>query len=175
MELDGYVDELRRQLLITAEAGGDDARALAERLLGPLDATVRLVLLDALVAAAGEITVELAPGSVDVRLRGREPELVVTPPPAEPAEGDVTMASPRATPAPALPADGDEGATARLTLRLPEQLKARVETAAAAEAVSVNAWLARAAATALDARPTAAAPPLRRPAVTGERLTGWAR
>ena len=63
-----------------AEGGGEAARALAERLVAPLDAAVRLALLDALAAAAQEITCELAPGSVEVRLRGRDPEFVVTTP-----------------------------------------------------------------------------------------------
>ena len=83
MDLTSYVDNLRHELAVAAEAGGDDVRALAERLTAPLDSAVRLVLLDALSAAAAEITRDLAPGSVDLRLRGREPSFVVTPPPAD--------------------------------------------------------------------------------------------
>src|SRR6478736_1441040 len=82
MDLTRYVDELRQQLSTAAAAGGDEARDLADRLTAPLDAAVRLVLLEALSTAASEITAELAPGSVDVRLQGRDPEFVVTPPPA---------------------------------------------------------------------------------------------
>ena len=63
-----YVESLRRELAVAAEAGGPDARALAERLTGPLESAARLALLEALSAAAGEITRDLAPGSVDVRL-----------------------------------------------------------------------------------------------------------
>src|SRR6185437_6260186 len=69
MELTQYVEYLRRELTTAAEVGGEDARALAGRLLPPLDAAVRLTLLEALSAAAEEISAELAPGSVDVRLR----------------------------------------------------------------------------------------------------------
>src|SRR5215471_773707 len=83
MDLTPYVSNLRHELAVAADAGGDDARALAERLTAPLESAVRLVLLDALSAAAAEITRDLAPGSVDLRLRGREPSFVVTPPPAE--------------------------------------------------------------------------------------------
>src|SRR4051812_42654740 len=83
MDLQQYVEEVRRQLAVAAEAGGEEARALAERLSGTLDATLRLTLLEALGAAAAEITRELAPGSVDLRLRGREPEFVVALPPAD--------------------------------------------------------------------------------------------
>ena len=80
MDLGSYVEAVERQLLDTAEAGGDDARALAQRLVGPLDAAMRLALQDVLAAAAEEITTELAPGSVELRLRGRNLDLVVTPP-----------------------------------------------------------------------------------------------
>ncbi|NNH55073.1 histidine kinase, partial [Promicromonospora citrea] len=69
MDLTRHVDELQRQLSVAAAAGGDDARELAARLTAPLDAAARLVLLDALSTAAGEISAELAPGAVDVRLR----------------------------------------------------------------------------------------------------------
>ena len=90
MDLNPYVDELRHQLMIAAEAGGEDARLLAERLVAPLQSATRLVLLDALSAAAGEITSDLAPGSVEVRLRGRDPEFVVTSP-VHDAPADVTL------------------------------------------------------------------------------------
>ena len=80
MDLTPYVDTLRRELAVAADAGGADARALAERLSAPLDSAARLVLLEALSAAAAEITRDLAPGSVDLRLRGREPSFVVTSP-----------------------------------------------------------------------------------------------
>ncbi len=89
MNLTGYVEALRQQLAVAAAAGGDEAQALAERLTAPLDAATRLVLLDALSAAAGEITRDMAPGSVDLRLRDREPTFVVTlPPPAETSTAD---------------------------------------------------------------------------------------
>ena len=86
MELEPYVSSLRQELAVAAAAGGDDAQALAERLTGPLEAAARLTLLEALSAAADEITRDLAPGSVHLRLRGREPGFVVTPPPSEPVE-----------------------------------------------------------------------------------------
>src|SRR5690242_18827141 len=87
VDLTQYVENLRRELSIAAEAGGEDARALADRLTAPLEPAVRLMLLEALSAAADEITRELAPGSVELRLRSGEPEFVVSPAPAdEPAE-----------------------------------------------------------------------------------------
>src|ERR1700750_3308904 len=83
MDLTPHVEQIRGQLAVAAEAGGEDARALAERLTAPLESAIRLTLLDALSAAADEITRDLAPGSVELRLRGRDPSFGVTPPPAE--------------------------------------------------------------------------------------------
>ena len=160
MELTQYIEKLRGELAVAAEAGGDEARALAERLTAPLDSAIRLMLLEALSAAADEITRELAPGSVELRLRAGDPEFVVNP-----APGD----EPDAEPLPA-PAADEEGATARINLRLPEQLKAGVEQAAARERLSVNAWLVRAAASALGER---RAP--QRGGRIGQSYTGWVR
>jgi hypothetical protein len=182
VELLRFVDDLRRQLLIASEAGGDDARGLAERLLAPLESSVRLVLLDALSAAADEITRELAPGSVDVRLRGLDPEFVVTPPPADqaadapadrPAAGKAESALPSGTGGPAA-GDGDEGTTARITLRLPEPVKLRVEQAAGRSGLSVNSWLVKAATNALGPQEVEHPPRSGAPS-GGQRVTGWAR
>jgi hypothetical protein len=165
MDLTPYVEHLRDELAVAAEAGGADARALADRLTGPLESAVRLMLLDALSAAADEITRELAPGSVELRLRTGEPDFVVTPAPADDVVEPVPAERPSA------PADVDDGATARINLRLPEQLKAGVEQAAGRERLSVNAWLVRvvAAAVARDDRPK------QRGARVGQSYTGWVR
>ncbi|MFC9228889.1 hypothetical protein ACFTZI_07955 [Streptomyces decoyicus] len=176
MDLTPYVDNLRQELAVAADAGGDDARALAERLTAPLESATRLTLLNALSAAMGEVTRELAPGSVDVRLRGLDPEFVVTPPPAsEPfQETQEPVAAPAAPAPPPPPADGDDGAMARINFRLPAHLKVRAENAAAAEGLSVNAWLVRAVSTALDGgRHTS--PPGRGKDSGGRGFTGWVR
>ena len=141
MDLTPYVDNLRRELATAAEAGGAEARALAERLVAPLESAVRLTLLEALSAAVDEITRDLAPGSVDVRLRGRDPEFVVSVPDDATPSHDDAMELP--------PVVSEEGAVARINLRLPEHLKLRVEEAAGREGVSVTAWLVRAAAAGL--------------------------
>ncbi|HEY6739743.1 MAG TPA: toxin-antitoxin system HicB family antitoxin [Actinopolymorphaceae bacterium] len=143
MELSPYVDSIRRDLAAAAEVAGPDARAAAERLTAALDAAVRLALLDALSEASSEITRELAPGSVELRLRAREPEFVVTPPPAPEADESSVPVPPTPPVPPPPPGEGEQG-MARITLRMPESLKARVEEAAAAEGISVNAWLVRA-------------------------------
>lgn len=172
MELDPYVLDLQRHLAVAADAGGDASREVADRLTAPLEAATRLVLLEALSAAASEITRELAPGSVDVRLRGRDPEFVVTTA-EQPDWADV--ASEATAFAAALSADAlDDAATSRTTLRLPDQLKARVDEAAAADGISVNAWLVRAVASALDA-PAARQKPSTAREIRGDQFTGWAR
>ncbi|GAA1852074.1 toxin-antitoxin system HicB family antitoxin [Myceligenerans crystallogenes] len=180
MDITRYVDDLNRRIALAADAVGEDARQVAQRLTAPMDAAVRLVLLDALSSAAGEISAELAPGSVDVRLRGGEPEFVVVPAPVtEPAAA--ASAAPSAPPAAApasssLPAvDGEGGATTRTTLRLPDHLKAQAEVAAAVEGVSVNTWLVRAVAAALE-RPGVPAAPQPQGSTRGRnRQTGWVR
>ncbi|GGM34067.1 toxin-antitoxin system HicB family antitoxin [Promicromonospora citrea] len=175
MDLTRHVDELQRQLSVAAAAGGDDARELAARLTAPLDAAARLVLLDALSTAAGEISAELAPGAVDVRLRGGEPEFVVTQPAGAGTGPALAPATPQATAPVPDPADTDPGTTTRTTLRLPDHLKTRAEAAAARDGVSVNTWLVRAVAAALEqppGRPEVQTPPGR---PGGTRLTGWVR
>jgi hypothetical protein len=166
MHLSQYVDTVRGELGVAADAGGDDARRLAERLTASLEPAIRLMLLDALSAAAAEITRELAPGSVELRLRSSEPEFVVTPPPPdEPVELE--------PPVSAAPPDADEAATARINLRLPENLKAGIEQAAARERLSVNAWLVRAAAAALANEGSSRA--RQRHGRIGQSYTGWVR
>ncbi|TDD11729.1 toxin-antitoxin system HicB family antitoxin [Nonomuraea deserti] len=176
MDLAPYVDHLRRELAIAAGAGGEEARALAERLAATLESATRLALLEALSAAADEITQDLAPGSVEVRLRGRDPAFVVTPPPgARSIEegGEIGQAEGPSAPLP--PPDVDDGGTSRISLRVPEHLKPRIEEAAARDGLSVNAWLVRAVSAALhpgDAGRRSG----RRPAQqAGNRYSGWVR
>ncbi|MFI9028082.1 hypothetical protein [Streptomyces sp. NPDC053560] len=173
MDLTPYVDTLRRELAVAAEAGGEEARELAERLTAPLESASRLTMLNVLSAAMDEITRELAPGSVDVRLRGLDPDFVVTPPPVEGSPAEAAAEPVESLKAP-VPADGDEGGTARVNLRLPAHLKTRAEEAASREGLSVNAWLVRAVSAAVDGGAT-------RPRTTqkthtiGQSITGWVR
>ncbi|MFJ2742387.1 hypothetical protein ACIO3O_22300 [Streptomyces sp. NPDC087440] len=167
MDLTPYVETLRRELAVAAETGGAEARAMAEKLVAPLDAAARLTMLHVLSAAANEITRELAPGSVDVRMRGYDPDFVVTLPPAD-SGAPMSPTTPYDSTAPG----GDDGSTARVNLRLPAHLKTRTEEAAARSGLSLNAWLVRATAGALDAeaRPRTAE---KIPSM-GNSFTGWA-
>jgi hypothetical protein len=174
MDLTTYVSNLGREFATLAEAGGDESRALVERLTGSLESAIRMTLLDALSAAADEITRDLAPGSVELRLRGRDPNFVVTPPPTEPlaVTSEETTAAAGAPDADLLFAE--DGPAARINVRLPEQLKAAVEEAAAKEGRSVNAWLVRAAAAGLQRSERDKRPEIRGSAKRGQqRFTGW--
>ena len=150
MDLTSYVSTLGREFATLAEAGGEDARALVERLAGSLESAIRMTLLDALSAAADEITRDLAPGSVELRLRGRDPNFVVTLPPAEPLQLTAADAAAAGGAPEGDLAFAEDGPAARINVRLPEQLKATIEEVAAKEGRSVNAWLVRAAAAAVQ-------------------------
>jgi hypothetical protein len=138
MELSPHLAALRADLSAAAAVGSDEVARAASLLGDAIEPALRLVLLDLLAEAAAELSDQLPGATVDLRLRGREPELVATvqapiAPPPEPV--------------------GDDG-TARLTLRLPEALKTRAEAAATVESLSVNSWLVRAVHSALDPKPT---------------------
>jgi hypothetical protein len=135
MDITPYVDSLRRDLASAAEAAGPDGHAAAERMLLALEPAVRLALMELLSQAAAEITSELSAGVVEVRLRGREPELVVDVP--DHAASEPLAAHPDTEP----DEDGDETPIARVSLRIPESVKARAEELAARNGHSLNAWI----------------------------------
>jgi hypothetical protein len=168
MDLIAHVDHLGREFAAIAEASGDEARALVERLSGSLDSAIRMTLLDALSAAADEITRELAPGSAVLRLRGRDPYFAVTAPPSMPSREHST--------ADVEALIAEDGPSARINVRLPEQLKAAVEEAAAKDGRSVNAWLVRAATSALPRSDGGhGAEPPARGRLSQQSFTGWVR
>ncbi|MGX5770158.1 toxin-antitoxin system HicB family antitoxin [Microbacterium trichothecenolyticum] len=164
MQIATHVEEFQRQL---AAAATPEAAEVVARLATVLEPAARLAILEALSEAAGEITRELAPGSVDLRLRGREVDFVVARPEAEPATEAASHPSGPVALAGAASDDSDD-ATARTTLRLPDSLKARAEAAAAAEGLSLNTWLVRAVAAAVEPAPPAARG-------SSSAYTGWVR
>ena len=135
MDITPYVESLRHDLAAAAEAGGPEAREAAERLALALDPAVRLALMDALSQAAAEITGELPAGSVEVRLHGREPQLVVDVPTAP------MPVTPPEPPAPPEDEDEGDGAVARITLRIPESVKYKAEELASKGGHSLNSWI----------------------------------
>jgi hypothetical protein len=170
MDLQPYVDAVRHELNIAAAAGGAEAQDLADRLSAPLESAIRLALLEALSAAAEEITRELAPRSVEVRLRGRDPELIVSAPLDEPADDNVHNDNVHKM---FVAQYDDDGGTWRVTLRLPEGLREAVEAAARREGASLNSWLVRAAAAASQVATKSESG--RSARTTGHHITGWVR
>jgi predicted lysophospholipase L1 biosynthesis ABC-type transport system permease subunit len=127
MQLDSHIHAIQQDLAASAGLGDDATAQVAQRLIEALGSTLQLRLLDLLGEATLEISGQLGSGRVEVRLAGREPELVVV---MEDASDTVQVAP------------GEEY-SGRITLRLPESLKNSIEAAAAHDGVSTNAWLVR--------------------------------
>jgi len=164
MDLTPYLETLRADLAAAAAPGGPETTRAAEMLGHSLESSARLALLEALSDAAAEITTRLSDATVEVRLRGRSADLVVTAVRTDPEKG------PKGT-APSPPVDG--GDLTRLTLRMPEALKTHVEQIAAAEGISVNAWLVRAVTAAISHRPAPSTPPAPPRGRPGKQLKGY--
>ena len=161
MQVSHHVEELQRQLVNAAAVGGVETAEVVERLAVALEAAGRLAILDALSEAVGEITRQLAPGSVDLRLRGRDVEFAVSRPAGE--QQPTTRGQPVAVD------DDEDGTASRTTVRLPDALRARAAQAAAAEGVSLNTWLVRTVAAAVEpSGPAGRASP-------GSSYSGWLR
>lgn len=167
MDLNGYLSGLQESVATIVRSATPEVQEAAEQLTASLEPALRLTLLEFASDITSDITMQLDGDTVDVRMRGGQPEIVVDRPPAD--EPPTAPTPPTAPPAPA--GDDSDGGYARITLRLPEHLKPQVDEAAAAGEVSVNTWLVRAVQQALRTR--APEPP---PASTSaRRLTGWAR
>jgi hypothetical protein len=150
MQVEGYVQALRGDLARVAAVGDESTARAAELLAVALESSLGRRLQEALAEAAFELSAQLEHGRVEVRVAGGDPELVYV-------DND---AAPRAV------EPADEVFSARITLRLPESLKSRLEAAAAANGVSVNAWLVQTVNRVLEPRPSTAG---------GGRLTGYGR
>ena len=138
MQLESHIHAIQQELAATAALGDDATSEAARRMSDALAATLHLHLLDLLGEAALEIGGQIDSGRVEVRLAGREPELVV-----------ITDDVPDST-----QFGFGEESSGRITLRLPESLKSGIEAAAAREGVSTNAWLVRSIARTLEQRPS---------------------
>jgi hypothetical protein len=153
MQIDSYVHAIREDLARVAAVGDESTARAAELLSLALESSLARRIQEALAEAALDLSSQLDDGRVDVRVAGSDPELVYVPdaaPVSEPSEA------------------AEEVFSARLTLRLPESLKSKLEAAAAAKGVSANTWLVQAVNRALEPRPS----------TTGagrNRLTGYGR
>lgn len=148
MILDSFVERVQDDLRSAAALGGPELAQAVDHLALALDASMRLALLQAVGAAAEELSADLAPGSVTVQLDDGAPRLV-----ARIEDSAQAVAPPLSDPDEAGPDDD----IARISLRISGALKRKVETAAATEQMSVNNWIARTLAAALhdSARRTA--------------------
>ena len=140
MDITPYLESLRTDLTNAAQIAGPEAQAAAERMGLALEPALRLSLLDALTQAAAEICAELPAGSVEVRLRGRDPEFIVDVP-----APSIATASTRPE-EPTMPLEDEDedaagSAVARITLRIPESLKTRAEDLATKSGQSLNSWI----------------------------------
>jgi hypothetical protein len=137
MDITPFLESLRRDLGSAADAAGPEGRAAADRMLLALEPALRLSLMEALSQAAAEITAELPDAVVEVRLRGRDPELVVDR--TEPTQPIQAASSPATS-----DADDevdDDGTIARVTLRIPESVKNKAEELAGRSGHSLNGWI----------------------------------
>lgn len=164
MELSEYIETLRREVASVTRVAGDEVARAGQMIAEALDSSIRLTLLDVLSGAAAEITSRLDDTAVELRLSSGTPTFAIVhavpdpaPPPPDAARGD----------------GEEETGASRVTLRLPDGLKARAEAAAARDGLSLNSWLVRAASRALDDPPQASSRPSRRG--PGQRITGYAR
>lgn len=137
MDLSPYIASLREDLATAASAGDDNTRRTAAVLSAALEPAARLAIMNALSDLAAEVTASLDDRVVELRLDGRDVQVVVTgssrddhepesPPPPGPSMGDTT------------------GDISRITLRLLEDLKAKAEQAASSQGVSLNTFVSQA-------------------------------
>jgi predicted HicB family RNase H-like nuclease len=150
MDIDRHVHAIQADLAAAAALGDEATAAAGERLAAAVAASLQLRVLDVLTDATLALNAQLSSGHVEVRLAGRNPDLVVVDDAADEAEK--------------APTPGDD-LSARITLRLPEGLKVQIEATASSEGVSTNAWIVRALSRALE--------PRRDKARSGRRLQGF--
>ena len=147
MQLSRFIEALQEDLA----SGGEETARAAQQLGLALRGTVGLRFLEAVSELAVELSAQLPDGHVEVRLAGQDPHLVYVSEQREPA------------------AHVDDELSARITLRISESLKAAVESAAAHEGVSLNAWIVRELSRLVNRPGPRGGPRI------GNRLTGYGR
>jgi hypothetical protein len=153
MDIDRHVHAIQADLAAAAALGDEATAAAGERLAAAVSASLQLRVLDVLTDATLALNAQLSSGHVEVRLVGRNPDLVVVDDGNDEAE--------------TAPTPGDD-LSARITLRLPEGLKVQIEAVSSSEGVSTNAWIVRALSRALEPRRD-------KFSRSGKRLQGYAQ
>jgi Ribbon-helix-helix protein, copG family len=146
MDLSPYIESVRGGVVNASSLADEQTQHVAERLGTAIESSTRLALIQALSDAAGDISAELAPSSVELRMVGSDPEFVVS---VQTGEAEPTLLMPEREPVSEESAEpsttgAEDEPVARITLRLPQSVKARVDEMASSEGISTNAWLIRA-------------------------------
>jgi Arc-like DNA binding domain len=149
MELSPYIESVRAGVVNASSLADEQTQHVAQRLGTAIESSTRLALIQALSDAAGTISAELAPSSVELRMVGHDPEFVVS---LQTTESEPTLLMPEPESASEETAEAEDEPVARITLRLPQSVKARVDEVASSEGISTNAWLIRAVMDALSER-----------------------
>jgi hypothetical protein len=126
MQMSSTGDAIRTDVAAVGELGDDALAELAERTGTVLGRSLPGRLLDLLSAVAADVTAELPEGRLEVRVSGDVVDLVYVP-------DDHASQT-----------EAEDDLSARITLRLGESLKSRVEADAARQGLSVNASIVRA-------------------------------
>lgn len=161
MDLNPYLGAVATDLEKATVLADEATREVTARLAVVIEPALRLAMTQLLADAAAQLTSDLSGTVVTVRMDGREPVLQVQEQ-AAPASGPdgPGLDDPE-------PVAVDEEGTARITVRLPEQLKRRAEALAQAAEQSLNTWIVQA------VRRSAQAPRTDH-RNSSRRVTGWA-
>ncbi|MGW6446129.1 toxin-antitoxin system HicB family antitoxin [Lentzea sp. NPDC055074] len=167
MDLSPYIASLREDLATAASAGDENTRRTAAALSAALEPAARLAIMNALSDLAAEVTASLDGQVVDVRLSGRDVQVVVT-----------GSAEPEPEPAPRheVPNFGAGDATgdiSRITLRMINELKSKAEAAASAQGVSLNSFIQQAVGGAVHGKHKHQHKGWSGNAGSGSRVRGW--
>lgn len=149
MQIDSHINALREELQRVASLGDETTARAADILSLALESSLARRLQDILAEAALELNSQLSDGHVEIRIAGHDLELVIVREDADTPEA------------------ADEAFSARISLRLPESLKQRIESSASREGASVNTWLVQALQRAVEPRRTSS--------TSRNRLTGYGR
>jgi Arc-like DNA binding domain len=152
MDLSPYIESVRAGVAHASSLADEQTQHVAQRLGTAMESSTRLALIQALSDAAGTISAELAPSSVELRMVGQDPEFVVS---LQTTEAEPTLLMPEPESASEETIEAEDEPVARITLRLPQSVKARVDEVASSEGISTNAWLIRAVMDALSERSAA--------------------
>jgi hypothetical protein len=125
MKMSKFIEGLSQDLKALGTLGGAELEAAVSRLIPALEPVLRTRLQEALTSLAQELKDQIPGGRIEVRITGEDVEFLYM-------QGEST---PRETPT---------ELNARITLRLPDDLKSRIEQAATSEGISLNSWLLKA-------------------------------